>query len=216
MKPIINRPPKLALVLLDKLLPTSVNDDISGDLIEEFHQSSETLFTRQYTFWLHTLSTCWRYNMNSKTAASFGLASISAGIFYALVVAITFLSNAEPTQVFDHAYWTNGSIHLFFFEAEFWQFFGKLGQAETSLNLFLNMPAILWLILSCTLLFCLDKKYQLSLRSFAITALTLISLPYIWGVAYFNLFEVPLKECGPIIAFMWISILMLILSFGLA
>ena len=106
---------------------------------------------------------------------------------------------------------------LFFIEAEYWRLFGKLGQAEISLNEFLNMPAILWLILSCTLLFCLDKKYQLSLRSFAIIALTLISLPYIWGVAYFNLFEVPLKGSGPIIAFMWISILMLILpfSFGL-
>jgi hypothetical protein len=214
MKPINNKPPRLALVLLDRLLPASVNDDISGDLIEEFHQSSETLFTRKYTFWLHTLATCWRYNMNSKTVASFGLASISIVIFYVLVVAIIFLSNADQSQITDDAYWTNGAIHLFFFEAEFWRFFGPLGQAETSLNLFINVPSILWFLMSCTLLFFLDKKYQLSLRSFAILALTLLILPYIWGVAYFNLFEVPLKECGPIIAFMWISILMLILPFG--
>ncbi|MFT4808346.1 MAG: hypothetical protein ACI9LX_001676 [Paraglaciecola sp.] len=66
MKPINNKPPRLALVRLNKCLPDSVNDDISGDLIEEFNQSSETLFKSKYTFWLHTLSTCWRYNMNNK------------------------------------------------------------------------------------------------------------------------------------------------------
>ena len=152
--------------------------------------------------------------MNSKTVASFGLASISIAIFYVLVVAIIFLSNAGPSQITGDAYWTNGAIHLFFFEAEFWRFFGPLGQADTSLNLFINVPSILWFLMSCTLLFFLDKKSPLSLRSFAILALTLLLLPYIWGVAYFNLFEVPLKECGPIIAFMWISILMLILPFG--
>jgi hypothetical protein len=217
MKPINNKPPRLALVLLNKLLPDSVNDDISGDLIEEFNQSSKTLFKSKYTFWLHTLSTCLRYNMNNKAAVSLVLAFISIGLFYGLIVAITFLSNADNTLVFDNSYWTNGAVHLFFFEAEFWQLFGNQELSETSWQLFINIPSVLWFLFSCTWLYCLDKKYLLNLQSFAILALTFLSLPYLLGVAYFNLFDVPLRESGPIIAFMWLSILYLILplSFGL-
>ncbi len=37
MKPINNKPPRLALVLLNTCLPDSVNDDIQGVLIEEFN-----------------------------------------------------------------------------------------------------------------------------------------------------------------------------------
>ncbi len=211
------KPPSLALVLLNKLLPDSVNDDISGDLIEEFHQSSGTLFTSQYTFWIHTLSTCWRYNMNSKLVLSFGLTCVSIGLFYGLIVAVTFLSNADNTLIFDNAYWTNGAVHLFFFEAEFWQLFSDQGLAKTSLSMFINVPSILWFMFSCILLFSLDKKYSLSLNFFVILASISFSFPYFCGVAYFNIFDVPLKESGPIIAFMWLSILYLILplSFGL-
>jgi len=54
MKPTNNKPPRMALVLLKKLLPDSVNDDISGDLIEEFNQSDESLLKNKYTFWLHS------------------------------------------------------------------------------------------------------------------------------------------------------------------
>jgi hypothetical protein len=217
MKPINNKPPRLALVLLNKCLPDSVNDDISGDLIEEFNQSSETLFKSKYTFWLHTLSTCWRYSMNSKVVFSLLLALISIGLFYGLIVAITFLSNSENTQIFDNSYWINGAVHLFFFEAEFWQLFGNQELSKTSWKLFINIPSVLWFLFSCTLLYYLDKKYLLNLQSFAILALTFLSLPYLWGVVYFNLFDVPLRESGPIIAFMWLSILYLILplSFGL-
>jgi len=149
--------------------------------------------------------------MNSKLTLSFGLASISIGIFYGLIVAVTFLSNADHTSVFDNTYWTNGAVHLAFFEAEVWQRFNDQGLAESSLLLFVNTPSILWFLFSCTLLFCLDKKYSLSLKSFAILALTFLSIPYLWGVVYFNLFDLPPKEAGPVIAFMWLSILYLIL-----
>ncbi|MFT4808347.1 MAG: hypothetical protein ACI9LX_001677 [Paraglaciecola sp.] len=143
------------------------------------------------------------------------LAFISIGLFYALIVAITFLSNADNTLVFDNSYWTNGAVHLFFFEAEFWQLFVNQELSETSWQLFINRPSVLWFLFSCTLLYCLDKKYLLNLQSFAILALTFLSLPYLWGVAYFNLFNVPLRESGPVIAFMWLSILYLILPLSL-
>jgi hypothetical protein len=85
MSAINKKPPKFALALLHYPLPNLVKDDIAGDLIEEFSQSIEILLISKYIFRLHTLTLCWRYNMNNRVALSFGLASASIELFYALI-----------------------------------------------------------------------------------------------------------------------------------
>lgn len=213
MKLTKNEPPRMALVLLNKCLPDPVNENISGDLIEEFNHSNHTLFKSKYRFWLHTLSTCWRYNMNAKMLISLVLSLLAMSIFYLMLLAITFLAygDADAFNALDNDYWTSGAIHLFFVEPIFWQTWSGELLSQATLGLFSNTPAILWSVTGLIILIWLDRRYKLHLKTYSYIALALLTSPYLWGVLYFNLNTVPLKESGPIVAFMWSSILFLVL-----
>jgi len=206
----------MALVLLNKLLPYSVNDDISGDFMEEFHQSNETLLKSKYTFWLHTLSTCWRYSMNKQLALSLGMTAVSLTIFYMLIKAVVFLSVADD-PLFYKDYWMNGNIHLLFSEGFFWS--NSFGSSAYELDwpMLVNDWSVIWSTISFTILSILDKRYKFRLFGYFSLAFIACFTPYFYGMLTLRFNAVPMTEIGPLVAFMWISIIYLILplSFGL-
>ena len=206
-------PPKAALKLLNWLLPEQVKDDILGDLQEEFHQSEQSPQAKQLWFWRQSITTCMRYNMNSKTLTSLALATLSISIFYALLTAIVFLSNGID-EVFNKDYWSSGALHLFFAEPIFWQNLSGQQLNQVTPALFGNTPSIVWAGLGLTAIKLLNNRYKMGLKVYSYVALLTLTLPYIWGVFYFSLNTVPLKQSGPIIAFMWLPILFLILPLG--
>lgn len=214
MKSNLKPPPFIALKLLQWLLPESVKDDIFGDLNEEFYHSNRSVTSNKIWFWQQTITTCTRYNMNKKTAVSFALATLSISIFYVMLVAIAYLAYGEDGGVYNNGYWTSGAVHLFFIEPVFWQTLSGTILSNITLGLFINIPSIIWTGFSLILVKQLNTRYKLDMKTYGVIMLSLISLPYLWGIAYFKLNVVPLRESGPIIAFMWMSILYLILPLG--
>ncbi|MFT4809006.1 MAG: hypothetical protein ACI9LX_002344 [Paraglaciecola sp.] len=216
MKPINNKPPRLALVLLNKCLPDSVNDDISGDLIEEFNQSDNSNLVNQYLFWRNTLSTCWRYSMNKQLFLSLGMSAVSLTIFYMLIKAVVFLSVADD-PLFYKDYWMNGDIHLLFVEDFFWSYSFGSNAYELDWGMLVNDWSVIWSIISYTVLHILDRRHKFRLFGYVSLAFVVCFTPYFYGMLILRFNDVPLTEVGPLVAFMWISIIYLILplSYGL-
>jgi hypothetical protein len=216
MKPINNKPPRLALVLLNKLLPDSVNDDISGDLIEEFNQSDSSNLVNQYLFWRNTISTCWGYSMNKQLSLSLAMVAVSLTIFYLLIKAVVFLSVADD-PLFYKDYWMNGDIHLLFAEGFFWSNSFGSNAYELDWGMLVHDSSVIWSTISFTVLYVLDRQHKFRLFGYASLAFIVCFTPYLCGMLILRFNDVPLTEIGPLVAFMWISIIYLILplSYGL-
>lgn len=210
MKPINNKPPRLALVLLNKLLPDSLNDDISGDLIEEFNQSDRSNLVNHYLFWMSTFSTCWRYTMNKPLYLSLGLAIISLTIFYILIKAVVFLSVADDPLFFKD-YWMDGDIHLLFAEGFFWSNSFGSNAFKLDWGMLVHDWSVTWSIISFTVLQLLEKRHKFRLIGYVCLAFIVCFTPYFYGMLTLRFNELPLTEIGPLVAFMWISIIYLIL-----
>lgn len=216
MNLINNKPPKIALVLLNKLLPDSVKDDISGDLVEEFNQSDSANLINHYLFWRNTLSTCWRYSMNKQLFLSFAMTTISLIIFYMLIKAVVFLSVADD-PLFYKDYWMNGDIHLLFAEDFFWSNSFGANAYELDWAMLIHDRAVIWSIISFTVLYIVDRQHKFRLFGYISLAFVVCFTPYFYGMFILRFNDVPLTEVGPLVAFMWISIIYLILplSYGL-
>lgn len=208
-------PPGLALKLLSWLIPDHFKDDIAGDLIEEFNKSDRSSAANQLWFWQQTMGTCWRYTMTWQTLVSLGLAVMSLTMFLVMTTAVTFLAYGEG-QVYSNDYWVTGAVHLFFAEPVFWESLSNGLLLEATLGIFVNIPSLIWTGISLALLMLIERKQPLSLKKYITLVMALISIPYLWGMLYFMLNEVALKQAGPIIAFMWLPVLFLIvpLSYG--
>jgi len=216
MKSFNNKPPKLALMLLNKLLPDSVNDDISGDLVEEFNQSKSSNWVNHCLFWRDTLSTCWRYSMNKQLSLSLGMTAVSLFIFYMLIKAVVFLSVADDPFFFKD-YWMNGDIHLLFVEDFFWSNSFGSNAYELDWGMLIHDWSVIWSTISFAVLYMLDKRYDFRLFGYISLAFVVCFTPYFYGMLVLRFNDIPLTEVGPLVAFMWISIIYLILplSYGL-
>ncbi|UAA39232.1 hypothetical protein KIH87_02385 [Paraneptunicella aestuarii] len=211
----IQNPPKLAMKLLEWLLPEKVKEEISGDLIEEFNGSDEPLKSRNFKFWHQTLATCWRYSIN-KQAIYTGLGvSLILSVFFVMLTAITFLAFGSD-EVFEHPYWTTGALHQFFLESLFWDSLANGLMFDASIGLLFNIPSCIWTVGCFLVLHWFERRERLNLRNYLFFAFTALALPYGIGMLYFNVNQVPLREAGPIIAFMWLPIVYMIIPLGFA
>jgi hypothetical protein len=204
------QPPKLAIWMLNTLLPDSVKDDISGDLTEEFNYSKHTTLKTYCQFWQQTLTTCWRYSMTKQLFTSLVLTFVSLITTYLLVKAVIFLSVAD-NPLFLKDYWLNGNVYLLFTEEFFWSnSFGE-NAYQFEWNMFMHMPSIIWALSVGALIYSINRSVRLNLSSYIVLALIACFAPYVYGMLTLRFTDMSPKETGPIIAFMWISIIYLIL-----
>ncbi|KXI28631.1 hypothetical protein [Paraglaciecola hydrolytica] len=155
-----------------------------------------------------SMSRSWRFLMTKQRVYSALLVAFCVSVVAMLIIAINFLSVAE-SSVFQQAYWTNGHIHQLFFAPELWQSVGAGLLSHFSLVMLFHVDAIIYAVLSFSLVYALDKKYLFSSTTFALSALVIVLIPYIGGFVYFQVNEVALKQSGPVIALMWLSVLYL-------
>lgn len=203
--------PKIPRFLLTHFLPTHVAEEITGDLLEEFHHAKRPHWQNQWWFWYQSLSVCTRFNMNYRNLMCLLLAAFALTGFFIMLLAIAFLAYGDEAA-FSGDYWTSGALHRFFMEPLFWQSLdGRYFSHVKSPDLYINIPSMLWATACLATLWLIDKKYTLTLRTYIPLALLALLTPYVVGVLQFTLYEVPLKQSGPIIAYMWISVLYLLL-----
>lgn len=208
---ISKKAPTIPQFLLKHLLPTGIAEEITGDLLEEFHQAKTPHWHNQLWFWYQSLSVCTRFSMNYRNLICLLSAAFAVVGFFIVLSAITFLAYGDESA-FNGDYWTNGAIHRFFMEPLLWQSMdGRYLSQVTTLQLYINIPSILWASACLTILWLINKKHSLTLKTYLPLAILALFTPYVFGVLQFTLHEVPLKQSGPIIAFMWIPVLYLLL-----
>jgi hypothetical protein len=203
-------PPKMAESLLNKWLPNRIKDDIVGDLTEEFYQSNAPIFIRNLKFWQQSFFACWNYPMNRNTAFSLYLTLLSLVLVYVLIRSMVFLSSSDD-PLFYKDYWSNGDIHMFFFEPAFWSNLYGVNSLELNWLMLLNPIAIYWTGLVLSGLYWSDKKFNLSKSNYLSAVLVALFAPYFYGYMKLKFNNIPLDETGPIIAYMWSSIMYLLL-----
>lgn len=204
-------PPKLAVKLLNWFLPEDVKSEIIGDMTEEFNDSKDSLQKRKSRFWQQSITTLGQYFMTTKSLLKSAVFSLSIVVFLALSVAVTFLSHGEDDgKIYSNSYWTNGHIHLFFTESNFWDFISKTPKLMEP-HLFINTPSIVWTFACICLLLLVRNRDWFTHKIFCITALVMLFTPYLCGVIAFKVNDIPLNQSGPVIAIMLLSIWYLIL-----
>lgn len=203
---------KLAFSLLKVILPKSVNEDISGDLHEEFTQMQSTApqsLTALSWLWHQTLSCTWRLIMTKQRFYSLMLALFCSLIMLVLIIAINFLSIADASE-FQQDFWTNGHIHQLFLQPTLWASINDGLLDSFNWNMLMDVNSFIYAVLCFLLLSLLDKKYHFSSTAFALISLIGVILPYTGGFIYFQVQTVALNQSGPVIALMWLSILYLL------
>jgi hypothetical protein len=205
-----NIPPKIALALLEKCLPNSVKDEIIGDLHEQYFYSNEPLVLKQLSFWWQAMLVISRYVILSKKLIAVIISAISCAIFFVCISALLFLSNSNDAQAFSKPYWTDGNFYQFFIDPMLYQFMSTKMLEGINLQLFINLPSVLWSLGGVVFFVMLKRRSLLNLQTIAMASLILLIGPYFWGVMSFKTNEIPLQESGPIIAFSLVTVIYLI------
>jgi hypothetical protein len=197
---------KLALWLVDKCLPVSIKDDVAGDLSEEFSDAAES--KRHFKLWQQTLGVCWQYALRNKAfVQSFGVTLFTIVISSVLIHAVLVLSFVDDPVLYSRAYWENGKIHQLFFDKTFWSLVMQEGAYPFGVNALIDGWSYTWAITCLFAINLLSQKITITMKGYLWLTLVACTLPYAFGVYNFQYSELTRMEIGPIIAFMWISIL---------
>jgi hypothetical protein len=205
--------------LLIICLPKKLQEDILGDLEEEYQQLlTQYKGKNEPKLWLikQTLLTCTRFIFSPNNFLITLINLFSLTLFTIMALGIIWLSSYDDPSAFSANFWQkfDTASHIVFFEPAFWQYAPQAFSEGMSFNLWLDSDAIIYSIISLILLRLVDKRFFINAKAYTILALTLMLLPYLWGSMQFLLCTIPLKETGPIIATMWLTILYMILPIG--
>ncbi|MBT1449325.1 hypothetical protein KJ365_00400 [Glaciecola sp. XM2] len=211
MKTNNKKPPTLGIALLEHTLPESIKDDVIGDLHEQYYESKDTLLIKQWEFYKQVLLIILRYVMITKQALSLVCAILALSVFFVVTAGILFLSNNNDAEAFTKPYWTDGNFYQFFLDPMLYQSISLELFTGVSPQLFINIPAILWVLLGAGAVFLMSRASKLNLQSIAALSVILLAGPYIWGMISFKTNHIPLVESGPIIAFSLITVSYLVI-----
>ena len=204
-------PPKLALKLINFILPESLNDDIAGDLTEEFYTSDQPQLHAQLKFWQQTLSVCALYASRDKAfMTSMCLTIFTAALCYFLINAVMFLSFADH-PIFYKDYWLNGNAHLFFIDPVFWSTLHDKSVYRFEFGALIDLQAYAWSITSLVIIFVINRYLAVSAKGLALLACVACAIPYLYGIYSFRYIGLDRQEAGPMIALMWISVIYMII-----
>lgn len=211
------KPPKLAKLLMEAILPSNIKDEICGDLEEEFScfmLNEKGSKQAKLWYWQQALRSSLRFLFIPQRLISIAIFIVSFSTFSLFYGAILFLSYADNAAVYSNAYWLNGNAHKLFLEPAFWLFIKTSLIENIGLAVIFDIKVVIWSFFGIYLLFKLDDKYRLSLNSYLILSLIIILAPYVSISMYFQFSSLLLKQTGPLIALMWLPIIYMILPVG--
>jgi len=207
--------------LIIQCLPKNINDNVCGDIEEEYNQLiAENNSKLQTNLWLikHTFITCGYFMMTTNKLWAFLISAFSMSLFMLMALAIIWLSNYSDISAFSEQFWqqfSSGSLHIVFFEANFWQYSLQSLSNGLELHLWFDSIAFIYSAITLFIIVKLHHKYNQSIILFLSISIALMFLPYIVGSIILAIKEVPMVETGPIIATMWLTILYMIIPVSL-
>jgi len=203
--------------LIIQCLPKNINEDVCGDIEEEYNQlTAENNSKLQTNLWLikHTFITCGYFMMTTNKLWALFISAFSMSLFILMALAIIWLSNYSDISAFSEQFWqqfSSGSLHLVFFEANFWQYSLQSLSKGLELHLWFDSTAFIYSSIALFILVKLHHKYNQSIKLFLSMSIALMLLPYLVGSIVLATKDIPMVETGPIIATMWLTIFYLII-----
>ena len=160
-----------------------------------------------------------RYLYTKERFLSCAVGLFACSLFVLAYFFLTFISYADEPSILSSGFWAawgKGQAHMIVFESGFWAWISEnlfLG----SMGMLLNATALIWSCITLSLLFWQDKKRDFGVGVFFLLGCITVFFPYAVGMLKFTFAEIPLKESGPLIAMMWLSMFYAVLpvSFGL-
>ena len=209
----------LSIWFIQHIAPNNIKDDLSGDLAEEYTQHIlPEQGSVKASLWLlrQTSLTCAHYVFTFVNGIAFIVALIGLSIFSLLAAAIFWLSNVPSFDVSLWQTWSQqASHHRLVFEPDFWQFIAQFyadGFLVSSFYNWIDVTAVFYSLLALYVLAKLDKAKTLTAFKYALSAIALMSVPYLWGTYQFLFNDmVTGPQTGPIVATMWLTIMYMIL-----
>lgn len=211
-------PPRLAIKLLNVLVPSDLRDILVGDLNEEFWQRA-SIQPRDAAlwFWRQALMTSAHYVSNylvSENLLRKLVLLVTALLLPTLLVGIFWLSNVDE---YSEYFWSNlleGKMHVIAITPEFWRegSFMILHHASLQdIEMYLHGPSAIWAMTAFAVLYIRNRYSTFSAHQAAGWGTTLMLLPYLSGLFFTQLSQLAPNQVGPVIATMTISIVYIIL-----
>ena len=205
-----NMPPKSAKFITSALLPKRLQDNVIGDMEEEFNElANKDIRQANLWYWQQSLQTCLIYmvrKLQSPTFLSLLNIILTLVLIFILLPLISLLSTMDDFTIISNTFWDdllNGHVHTALFTQGFWfnavDFFEAL-----DLGMLFSFPSIVFSAVSLGLLTFLSRKPHFSALKAAAIGYSLMLLPYVWGLTYIATTAVGPKQIGPILAFMLI------------
>jgi hypothetical protein len=211
------QPPKLAMFLINLILPTHLIDTLLGDLLEEFQCKAEEdhKFANQW-FWQQSLQTSALYFSKVFSSPSFAKKLnifIPLCMLVGIILLVVWLSDMDELVGFSDGFWDSllqGKLHMALFESAFW---------EQSINvlfnmniwMFIDLRALLLATFNIGLLSYLNKTQTMSALRLAVWGYSLMLAPYVLSVSYLSNHALAPKETGPIIAMGILSLMYMLI-----
>lgn len=198
-------------------LPDKINDNVCGDIEEEYEQLVAKQNPKSQTnLWLikHTLITCGYFMMTTNKLWTVLISVFSISLFMLMALAVIWLSNYSDVSAFSEQFWQQfsaGSLHIVFFEANFWQYSLHSLSQGSELHLWFDSAAFIYSIIALLIIMKIDNKNNQSIKPFLLISVSLMLLPYLFGSVILATQNIPMIEVGPIIATMWLTILYMII-----
>ncbi|MDE3272098.1 hypothetical protein [Pseudoalteromonas sp. G4] len=217
-----HNPPKLAAWLIERFTPKHHQDALLGDLYEEYFELKEqNLSIANRWFWLQTYLSgkaafyCLLTNAHVIKTLVF---SIGLGVFTIIALLVMWLSSMDNVDGFSDGFWQsllNGNVHLALLEGAFWSGTPDYIMKSTNegiwqfIGLFIHLPALILASASLIAIHYLSKTA--SLKSLIFSSVSLVLMPYLYGLLLLNNYDYAATQTGPILASMLLSVFYLVL-----
>jgi len=200
--------------LLARLYGQGLGEALVGDMQEEYSQRKKEHAGRASAWLASQYSRTLMSGVMRACASPTGLFRIMCLLTLIglplLLGSVAWLSNMDETTPQLWQMVLAGEMHKTLFVAEYWQAQGESFARIDDLYMFINVNSLLWCALIMGAIVYLDKKKGCSLTSISLFSLAAMLVPYIAGLVFIDMAQLPPKKVGPVIAFMLFNIMYLL------
>lgn len=194
--------PVLVDWLLRHALPESYRESALGDVSEEYQRRKQAN-TLNALIWLanQTLRVCIQSLSGVLAARAVVVFLVLMTVFLlpTTFLMVVWLSNMEGTSPSLLEPLLVGDMHRIVIQPAFWQEAYLITDKSREAHMFINVEALLWSALSMTIL--LLKQSKLTSNQLAALGMSLMLVPYLWGMLVLGMFPPGLRYIGPMLAF---------------
>lgn len=211
-------PPLAAIRLLLLCAPKYFAEHILGDLEEEFHlRAQSNTAAAKYWFWQQAVSSSCIYLIQSAGSLAFlrkMTLLVSLLLFGVTFQLITWLSYADSLDSFSPQFWDSlisGHIHMAIFEPAFWKQAQYTWRHINAWSFLINTSSMLLTLASGCLFIYMQRRRKFSAHQIALFGCGAMFIPYVFAIAYLNVFVFPAQMVGPVLSLMLLNIFYMIL-----